>query len=68
MKLMTPFQLNSQVLVKSKAKILHDMPIHAGFEIDRDTIERNIEYILQQADNRRHVQKAIMLALLNIKK
>ncbi len=61
---MIPFQLNRELLKNSKAKILHDMPIHAGFEIDRETVEKNMKYILQQAENRRHAQKAIMLELL----
>ena len=65
--LMIHFQLNSNLLKNSKAKILHDMPIHAGFEIDRETVERNIASILQQAENRRHVQKAIMVELLGNK-
>lgn len=62
---MMPFQLNSELLSDSKAKIMHDMPIHAGYEISREMIEKNIEVILQQASNRKHVQKAIMLYLLN---
>ncbi|HZX21015.1 MAG TPA: ornithine carbamoyltransferase [Clostridia bacterium] len=62
---MMPFQLNSELLSDSKAKIMHDMPIHAGYEIDRDMIEKNIEIILQQAENRKHAQKAILLSLLN---
>ncbi len=62
---MMPFQLNSELLSGSEAKIMHDMPIHAGYEISREMIEKNIEVILQQAANRKHVQKAIMLYLLN---
>ncbi len=64
---MMPFQLNSELLSGSKAKIMHDMPIHAGYEISREMIEKNIEVILQQAANRKHVQKAILLYLLNDK-
>ncbi|MCK9268331.1 MAG: ornithine carbamoyltransferase [Alkaliphilus sp.] len=62
---MMPFQLNSKLLSGSRAKIMHDMPIHAGYEISREMIEKNIGVILQQAANRKHVQKAIMLYLLN---
>ena len=62
---MMPFQLNGKLLSDSKAKIMHDMPIHAGYEIGRDMIEKNIEIILQQAENRKHAQKAILLSLLN---
>ena len=62
---MMPFQLNNELLSGSKAKIMHDMPIHAGYEISRDMIEKNIEIILQQAENRKHAQKAILLSLLH---
>ncbi len=61
---MMPFQLNNKLLSNSKAKIMHDMPIHPGYEISRDMIEKNIEIILQQAENRKHAQKAILLYLL----
>ncbi len=61
---MMPFQLNSELLSDSGAKIMHDMPIHSGYEISRDMIEKNIETILQQAENRKHAQKAILLHLL----
>ncbi|HZK57499.1 MAG TPA: ornithine carbamoyltransferase, partial [Clostridia bacterium] len=59
-----PFQLNSKLLSNSKAKIMHDMPIHTGYEISRNMVEKNIEVILQQAENRKHVQKAVLLSLL----
>jgi len=61
---MLPYQVNADLMEGSKAKVLHDMPIHTGFEIDRETAEDNMDAILQQAENRRHVQKAIMLELL----
>lgn len=61
---MMPFQLNSKLLSNSKAKIMHDMPIHTGYEISRNMVEKNIEVILQQAENRKHVQKAVLLSLL----
>lgn len=61
---MMPFQLNSNLLHGSKAKIMHDMPIHAGYEITRDIVEENMEIILKQAENRKHAQKAILLSLL----
>ena len=60
---MMPFQLNSELLSSSKVKIMHDMPIHPGYEISRDIIEKNIEIILQQAENRKHAQKSILLYL-----
>lgn len=61
---MMPFQLNGDLLGNSRARIMHDMPIHAGYEISREIAEKNMEIILQQAENRKHAQKAILLYLL----
>lgn len=61
---MIPFQLNANFLKGSKAIVMHDMPMHAGYEIDRETIEANIDVILQQAENRRHAEKGILYTLL----
>ena len=33
MKKMLPYQLNSDFIGESKAIVLHDMPMHVGFEI-----------------------------------
>lgn len=59
-----PFQLNENVLAGSKAIVMHDMPMHPGYEITREVIEANISTILQQADNRKFGQEAILLTLL----
>jgi ornithine carbamoyltransferase len=61
---MIPFQINSQLLKGSKAIVMHDMPIHAEYEISRETVEANIGTILQQAENRKWVQMAILMKLL----
>jgi ornithine carbamoyltransferase len=61
---MLPYQINEALLKDSRAVVLHDMPIHAGFEITRPIIEANIQAILKQSQNRKHAQKAIMLSLL----
>lgn len=60
MAFMQPYQLNGKLLEGTKAKVLHDMPIHPGFEITRDVVEENMEYILRQAENRRHTAKGII--------
>ena len=63
-KTMMPYQLNRELLKNSKAKILHDMPIHPGYEITEEIVESPNALIFQQADNRLEVQKAIILYLL----
>jgi ornithine carbamoyltransferase len=65
---MLPFQLNNELLAGTKAKVMHDMPIHPGYEITREIVENHIDFILQQAENRRHAEKAILLTLLEDEK
>lgn len=62
--IMMPYQLNSELLKNSKAKIMHDMPIHIGYEITRDVVESERSIIFNQAENRLDAQKAIMLRLV----
>jgi len=64
LKTFMPYQLNNDLLKNSKALIMHDMPMHVGYEITRDIIESSKSIIFDQAENRLHIQKAIMLYLL----
>ncbi|MGK0289288.1 MAG: ornithine carbamoyltransferase [bacterium] len=64
-RIMLPYQINSELLKNSNAKILHDMPIHPGYEISEDVIETPRSLIFDQAENRLDVQKAIILRLLD---
>lgn len=61
---MMPYQLNSELLKNSKAKIMHDMPIHAGYEITREVVMSENSIIFQQSENRLDAQKAIILKLI----
>jgi ornithine carbamoyltransferase len=64
-KLMMPYQINAQLLRGSGAFIMHDMPIHRGYEISPEAIESPKSVIFEQAENRLYSAKAIMLKLLN---
>lgn len=59
------FQVNEKYLTLSKKRpiVLHCLPAHKGEEISRETFEKNSEYIFTQAENRLHVQKAILYQL-----
>jgi len=63
-KLMMPYQINKQLMGGSGAYIMHDMPIHRGYEISEDMIESPKSIIYQQSENRLHTAKAILLELL----
>ena len=62
--LMTPYQLNRRNLAGATPWIMHDMPIHPGFEIAEDLVEAPRSVIYQQAQNRLLSAKALLLALL----
>ena len=62
-KLMMPYQINKKLLQGSNALIMHDMPIHRGFEISEDLIEDPKSIIFEQSENRLYTAKAIILEL-----
>ena len=63
-RLMMPYQVNSQLLAGSTALVMHDMPLHRGYEISEDVIDSPNSVIYEQAENRLHSEKAILLMLL----
>lgn len=61
-----PYQL-SQKLIDTHcpdAKIMHCMPLHIGYEITRGAVDSENSIIFKQAENRLHMQKAILVWLL----
>jgi ornithine carbamoyltransferase len=63
-KLMIPYQINMDLLKDSQALVMHDMPIHRGYEINADAIENPKSVIYEQAENRLYSAKAILLKLV----
>jgi ornithine carbamoyltransferase len=63
-KLMMPYQINAQLLKGSNAYIMHDMPIHRGYEITAEAIENPKSVIYEQAENRLYSAEAIFLKLM----
>lgn len=61
---MMPYQINDEFLEGSKAVVMHDMPMHVGYEISESVEKKNLELILDQAENRRHAEKAVMYTLI----
>jgi ornithine carbamoyltransferase len=63
-KLMMPYQINKELMKESAAYIMHDMPIHRGYEISSDVVESSKSIIYEQSENRLYSAKAILLRLL----
>jgi ornithine carbamoyltransferase len=62
---MMPYQINRDLLKGSNAYIMHDMPIHRGYEITTDAIESPKSVIYEQSENRLYSAKVIYLRLLS---
>ncbi|WP_026841616.1 ornithine carbamoyltransferase [Citrifermentans bremense] len=60
------FQLNEELLdlARGNAMVLHCLPAHRGEEITDDVIEGPHSAVWDEAENRLHVQKAIMAILM----
>lgn len=65
-KIFRPFQVNAQLFRRAKrdAIFLHCLPAHRGDEVTSDVIDSPRSLVFQQAENRLHAQKAILLELM----
>lgn len=61
------FQINPELLgaAKPSAVVMHCMPAHRGQEITAEAMDGPQSIVLDEAENRLHVQKAILVKLLN---
>ena len=61
-----PYQVDADLFNRAKpnAIFLHCLPAHRGQEVTNDVIDSPRSRVFQQAENRLHVQKAIMLELM----
>jgi ornithine carbamoyltransferase len=61
-----PYQVNSKLFSKAKedAMFLHCLPAYRDYEVTSEIIDGPQSYVFDEAENRMHVQKAIMAILM----
>ncbi len=61
-----PYQVNAALLAAAgaDARVMHCLPAHRGEEITSDVMDGPRSLILEQSENRLHLQKALLVELL----
>ncbi len=65
-KVFASYQINADLMAvaKSDAMVLHCLPAHRGEEITADVLEAHADEIFDEAENRLHAQKAVLVKLM----
>jgi ornithine carbamoyltransferase len=63
LKILMPYQVNSELmkLAKKSAIFTHCLPAYRGFEVTAEVIDSKKSVVFDEAENRLHAQKAILL-------
>lgn len=66
LKLFAPYQVNDELLALAKEGVMvqHCLPAYRGQEITEKVFEDHADEIFEEAENRLHAQKAVMVLLL----
>ncbi|NOY11731.1 MAG: ornithine carbamoyltransferase [Archaeoglobi archaeon] len=67
LKAFRPFQVNARLVdsAKDDVIVMHCLPAHRGEEITDDVIDGSHSVVFDQAENRLHAQKAVLLRLIS---
>ncbi|OQA92828.1 MAG: Ornithine carbamoyltransferase [Elusimicrobia bacterium ADurb.Bin231] len=66
MSIFKPYQINAAAMSKAKPDciVMHCLPAHRGEEITNEVVDSKNSVVFDEAENRLHVQKAIMIFLM----
>lgn len=66
LKVLNPYQVNQKLIKKAKTDVLvmHCLPAHRGEEITDEVIDGPHSIVFDEAENRLHVQKALMALII----
>lgn len=67
LKTLAPYQVNGDILgaAKGDCLVMHCLPAHRGQEITEEVLEGARSVVFDQAENRLHAQKALLVKLVN---
>jgi ornithine carbamoyltransferase len=65
-KIFAPFQVNDELLKHAapECKVMHCLPAHRGDEITADVLDGPRSIVLDEAENRLHIQRAVVAQLV----
>jgi ornithine carbamoyltransferase len=66
LEVLAPYQINEALMKRAKknAIVMHCLPAYRGKEITDETLEKHADVIFHEAENRLHVQKAVICWML----
>jgi len=65
-RLFLPYQVNTELVnaAKDDCIVMHCLPAHRGYEITDEVVDGPHSVVFDEAENRLHAQKAVMLTLM----
>ncbi len=70
LKILAPYQVDKNIMAKANenALFMHCLPAHRGHEVTSDVIDGAQSVVFDEAENRLHIQKAILCYVFGIEK
>jgi len=65
-RILAPYRITASLLAKGRnnCRVMHCLPAHRGEEIDAEVLDSDRSIVFDQAENRLHIQKAVLCTLM----